>query len=124
MMLASLLALVINGATSQPAAEPPFFVKLFNSMGPILPIGIILLIFMMFMSKSKKKQENERQSLLDNLKKGDQIETIGGLIGTVVSTNDDEKTVTVKVDETANVKMKFNRRAVHRVITDEKAEKK
>ena len=36
----------------------------------------------------------------------------------------DDKSVVLKVDETANVKMRFNRRAIHRVIVDEgKSEK-
>jgi len=56
------------------------------------------------------------------VKKGDQIETIGGILGTVLQL--DEKSVVLKVDETANVKMRFNRRAIHRVVVeDAKSEK-
>ncbi len=49
-------------------------------------------------------------------------QTIGGVLGTVTQVN--EKEVTVKVDETNNVKIKFTRGAVHRVLDDEKTETK
>ena len=41
------------------------------------------------MSRSQKKQQQERQSLLDSMKQGDEVVTIGGLHG-VVSEVDNE----------------------------------
>jgi preprotein translocase subunit YajC len=118
-MLDLLAQVVTSAPTSQPVPEAPFLVRLFQQGGLLVPLAILLPFFYFTTMRNKKKQENERQSLLNNLKKGDAIETIGGLIGTVFSTNEEEKTVTIKVDETANVKMKFNRRAIHRVITED-----
>ena len=51
--------------------------------------------------------------LLQRLKPGQRVQTIGGILGTITQVNDKE--VTVKVDETNNVKIKFARNAIHRV---------
>lgn len=110
-----LLAQVTRPATTQPGGDAPLLVRLLTSGMFPLVLGLLILYFFVF--RTKKKQDNDRQKLLDSVKKGDQIETIGGLIGTVVSA--DESTVVIKADETANVKLKFNRRAIHRVITAE-----
>ena len=118
-MMTDLFSILAQTAapTSQPAGDVPFFVKILQG-GMLLPAAVFLLFFYFFVFRTKKKADNEKKALLNNVKKGDTIETIGGLIGSVVSA--DEETILLKVDETANVKMKFNRRAIHRVIVDEK----
>lgn len=57
--------------------------------------------------------------MLEALKKGDKVVTIGGVHGTIQSVKD--KTVIVRVDE--NVKLEFSRSAVSSVERAEKAEK-
>jgi preprotein translocase subunit YajC len=116
------LADAVNSAvpTSQPVEPPPFWAKLFsNSMFPLV-LGMILLL--MIMSKSKKGPEKQRLEMLKQLKRGDRIQTIGGILGTVLRA--EENRVEVKVDETNNTKMWFTRSAIHRVLEDEKAEVK
>ena len=56
------------------------------------------------------------------LKRGDRVQTIGGILGTVVETRDGE--VLLKVDEGNNTKIRFSRNAIHRVLEEEKAEVK
>ena len=60
--------------------------------------------------------------MLAKMKKGDEIQTIGGEYGRVVDVRDDR--VLVKVDETSNTKIWYSRNAIHRVVTEEKAEAK
>ena len=98
-----------------PTERPPFFVELFASPFFPLVLGLLVLYFIVF--RQKRRQDREKQQMLDSVKKGDQIETIGGLFGTVL--NVDDSTVVVKVDESANVKLKFSRRAIHRVIPED-----
>jgi preprotein translocase subunit YajC len=93
--------------------EPPFFLR-----PEFLPI-IAVVLFFVFMSRSKKKQEKKAQDLRNNLKRGDRVQTIGGILGTVVEARDTE--VLVKVDETSNTKIRFSRNAIHRVIVEETA---
>lgn len=84
------------------------------SFGPLI---IILLVFYFLIFNSKRKQDKQRQSMIDSLKKNDRIQTIGGILGTVIQIDAGE--VLVKVDETSNTKIRFTRSAIHRVITDE-----
>lgn len=79
-----------------------------------------VLLFLM-MTKSSKKQRKNRDELLKNLKRGDRIQTIGGMLATVVDVDKDKDEVTLKIDETSNAKAKFVRSAIHTVITDKKS---
>ncbi len=45
------------------------------------------------MSRSQKKQQQERQNLLDSMKPGDSVVTIGGLHGVVSEIDNDKRTV-------------------------------
>jgi preprotein translocase subunit YajC len=70
------------------------------------------------MGRGRRKQEAKRKEMLSNLKKGDKIVSIGGIIGTVIEAKPEE--ITVKVDETNNVRMKFARWAIRGVGEDAK----
>lgn len=85
------------------------------------PLILIVLVFYFLVFGSKRKQEKQRQAMLSELKKGDEVVTIGGQIGKVIETRDDR--VLLKVDESSNAKIWFLRSAIHRVL-DEKAESK
>ena len=87
--------------------------------GPLFPLMVVLLIFYLFMARSKRQQEKKRSDLLSNLKRGDRVQTIGGILGTVVEARDTD--VLLKVDESSNTKIRFSRTAIHRVIEEEKA---
>ncbi len=82
-----------------------------NSMIFIMLGGFVLLMFLM--SRGNKKREAKRRALLNSLKKGDKVSTIGGIVGTVVELRENE--VTLKVDENNNIRMKFLRRAISSV---------
>ncbi|HUT02196.1 MAG TPA: preprotein translocase subunit YajC [Phycisphaerae bacterium] len=73
--------------------------------------GFVLLYF--WMGRGRRKQEAKRKEMLTTLKKGDKVVTIGGIMGTVIETRPEE--VTVKVDETNNVRMKFARWSIRGV---------
>ena len=85
---------------------------------PVMIGGFILLYI--WMSRGKKKEQRRRKEMLEALKKGDKITTIGGIVGTVMNVKDDE--VTMKVDETTNTRMTFARWAVRGVGDAAKAE--
>ena len=99
--------------TTSTATPPPFWAN------PIFLPLILMGIFLFFSSRTKKNQEKKVQDMLGNLKRGDRVQTIGGIIGTVVEARETE--VLVKVDETNNTKIRFARKAIHRVLEDETA---
>lgn len=83
-----------------------------------IPLLLILVMAWLLIFRPKKQQEKQRTQMLSALKKGDRIQTIGGILGNVVDVRDDE--VVVKVDETSNTKITFSRSAIHRVREEEK----
>jgi preprotein translocase subunit YajC len=117
----NVLRILADGGT--PAAGPsgqggqPFFGSF------MFPLLMIMIIFMGMQFFSKRKQDKERQSQLAAMKRGDRVQTIGGILGTIVEVREGD--VLVKVDESNNTKIKFARSAIARVTTDEdKAEAK
>jgi preprotein translocase subunit YajC len=56
--------------------------------------------------------------MIQSLAKNDRIQTIGGIIGTVVDIKDDE--ITLKIDESNNTKIKIIRSAIGRNMSKDK----
>ncbi|MGD0460865.1 MAG: preprotein translocase subunit YajC [Tepidisphaeraceae bacterium] len=86
---------------------------------------LVLLIFGMLMylffgsQRSKKKEQQLRDDMLRNMKRGDRVVTAGGIIGTLVDVRDAD--VVLKVDESSNTKIKFTREAIKRVVTEDES---
>ena len=86
---------------------------------PVILIGGFLLLYF-WMGRGRRKQESKRREMLSNLKKGDRVTSIGGIVGTVMEVREDE--VVAKVDETNNVRMHFARWAIRGIGEDGKQE--
>jgi preprotein translocase subunit YajC len=111
--------LEILAQATQPAKRAPGPVDLIAQFFPfLLIIGVMLLL----MFRSKSKEDRQRKDMMANLKKGDEVQTIGGALGKVVEVRDDR--VLLKVDESSNTKIWFRRSAIGQVVTQEKAETK
>jgi len=95
------------------APAPPSFIE---AMRPMFPIFLALIVFWWWMSRSRGKERRKYEDMLRSLKRNDRVQTIGGIIGTVVEARDNE--VVVKVDETNNVKMRFSRAAIKEVFSE------
>jgi preprotein translocase, yajC subunit len=86
-------------------------------LGMVLPIALIFVIFYVFIIRPQNKKQKETQKMIDALKKGDKVVTIGGIHGVISSVKD--QTVIVKVDDDA--KIEFTRSAIASVIVDKPA---
>ncbi len=64
-------------------------------IGSFLPFILIALVFYFVFFRPQSKQAKQHQAFLGALKKGDEVVTGGGIIGTVVAVED--RTVTVDV---------------------------
>ncbi len=79
---------------------------------------LAFVVFILLNGRSqRKKEQKQREDLLNNLSKNQRIATIGGIVGTIVAVKDDE--VVVKVDETTNTKMTFQKSAIRGVVGDQ-----
>ena len=85
--------------------------------GPFPLIIVFLVVMYITMIVPKRKQDRQRQDMLGNMKRGDEIQTIGGIVGKVVEAREDR--VLVKVDETSNTKIWFLRSAIARVTAED-----
>lgn len=73
----------------------------------ILPIALLGLMYFM-MIRPQQQQAKKRKEMLDSLRVGAEVVTIGGLHGTVTAI--DETTIRLKVS--AGVELVFNRSAI------------
>lgn len=89
-------------------------------MWPLMLIVGAFFLMYIWMGRGKRKEQQRRREMLAALRKGDKITTIGGVVGTVMEVRDSD--VTVKVDESGNVRMKFARWAIRGVGDLAKAE--
>src|SRR5260370_20349578 len=94
-----------------------------SSIIPMLGIGVVFVLFYIFMIRGPmKRQEQERQSLLVGLKKNDEVVTSGGVIGVVANISDNDE-VTLKVDERSNVPLLVIKSSIPRKLSKEKTDK-
>ena len=89
-------------------AEPAF--------PPMLVILLVMGVFFIFMMGGQRKEKKKRAKLLASITKGDKVQTVGGMLGTVVEIRDTE--IVLKVDENANTRIKFSRSAIQSVVSE------
>ncbi|TWT45310.1 preprotein translocase subunit YajC [Phycisphaerae bacterium RAS1] len=82
----------------------------------ILPLLLPIAIIWWFMLRGQRREKKKYQDMINTLKRNDRVQTIGGIIGTVVDVRDNE--VTLKVDESSNVKIRFVRGAIKEVLRE------
>jgi preprotein translocase subunit YajC len=83
---------------------------------PFVAIGVVFLFLMM---RNSRRQDRDRQAMLNTLDKNDRVLTIGGIYGSVVSVNPNEDEVVVKVDD--NTRLKVTKGSIAHNITKEQA---
>ena len=88
-----------------------------GGMGFLIPMIAILILFFWLTHRSQKKKEQERQEMLDSIKVGDDIVTIGGIHGRVTRINDE--TLEVRINAEKDIKVKFSRASVSSVKENE-----
>jgi len=97
--------------TTTPAQRP---------YGNVAWIWIILMFVLMYflLFRGPQKQKQQRKKMVQSLQKNDRVQTIGGIIGTIVDIKGDE--ITLKVDESNNTKIKVVSSAIGKNISKDK----
>jgi preprotein translocase subunit YajC len=101
------------------AADPPA-----NQSGPggylMLPAMILIaLMFWYLFLRPQRKEQQQRQAMVSNLKKNDRVVTVGGIYGVVTNVHREADEVTIKVDEATNTKLRVTLGAISRVVGDQ-----
>ena len=77
-----------------------------SMLGMFLPLIFVFVLMYFFMIRPQKKQEQKEAQMRDNLQVGDEVTTIGGIIGRVVTVKEDSIIVETGADKN---KLKFAR---------------
>ena len=96
-----------------------------NPYGTWIIMGVLVLVivaFMIFNRRNQKKRQEETKSMLDAIKPGNKVKTIGGICGVVVEVCDDNTFVLETGTEASGKSyLKFDKQAVYQ--TDAVVEK-
>lgn len=76
----------------------------------LLVVGMIIFSIM-----GQKRDRKKREAMISQIKKHDRVQTIGGVIGSVVEVKPDY--IVLKVDESSNTRITFSRSAIASVLT-------
>ncbi|PYI53312.1 preprotein translocase subunit YajC [Paenibacillus flagellatus] len=79
----------------------------------IVPFVLMFAVLYFLLIRPQQKRQKSRNAMLNQLKKGDKVTTIGGLHGTIVEITDD--IVVLRVNDAT--KLTFDRSAVNAVTT-------
>ncbi len=95
----------------------------------ILGIFIVLIVvYFVWSSKANKKRQQQQIDMLNAIKPGDKIKTIGGVCGEVVAVDEEENTITISTGTDSNPSyIKFDRQAIYQTnaqIDSDKAQDK
>ena len=89
------------------APQPSFS----EAMGPMIPYFMVIAgLFYFMILRPQTRERRQRELQLASLKRNDRVVTYSGIIGTITGFSDDNKEVTLRVDD--NVKLRFLRSAI------------
>ena len=75
-----------------------------SGIGQFIPLILIFVIFYFFLIRPQQKKVKEHKIMVENLKRGDKVITVGGIVGTIDRIIDAEK---VEVEIADNVKVEI-----------------
>ena len=61
----------------------------FGGTGQLIFLGLMVLVFWMFMIRPQAKKAKQQKTFINDLKKGDKVITIAGIHGTINKVNED-----------------------------------
>lgn len=95
-------------AGGAPPANP------FGGSGFLFMMVALLVVMILMSTLTGRKEKKKREELMRSLGRHDKVQTIGGIIGTIIEVRDDE--VVLKVDESSGTRVTFAKSAVSGVL--------
>ena len=87
-----------------------------------LPLILIFVVFWFMLIRPQRKKDKQVKEMLNNLKAGDRICTIGGIYGTITGIKDDTITLSVGKDNLSMVVARWAIRSVEEVAIENDAQ--
>jgi preprotein translocase subunit YajC len=103
----------ISSAIAQTApAAAPAAEGFMGSLTGMLPLVLMFVVLYFVMIRPQMKRQKETKAMLDALAKGDEVATVGGVIGTITKISDS----IVSIEVASGVEMQIQRFAVAQVL--------
>ncbi len=71
-----------------------------SGIGQFIPLILIFVIFYFFLIRPQQKKVKDHKLMVQNLKRGDQVITSGGLVGTIERVMDNDRAEVIIGDDT------------------------
>ena len=84
--------------------------------GTLIQLGLIFVIFYVLLIRPQQKKIKQHETMLNSIKKGDEVITGGGVYAKVV---DDSDAYDLVVEIAEGVKVKVNRATIRELLTEE-----
>ncbi len=110
------------GAADAAAAELTGGQMIIGTLLQLSPILIMVLIMYFLMIRPERKRRKKEKAMLDALKRGDRICTIGGIYGTIMDIKDDTITLSVGRDNLSMVVARWAIRSVEDVTIENESQ--
>ena len=85
---------------------------------------VLMVVMMIFNRRNQKKREEEAKTLLESIRPGHKVKTIGGICGTVVEVSSEDNTFVLETGSETSGKsyMKFDKYAIAQTDANAKKE--
>ena len=117
-MLENMLGISVAMAESTDSSSGSSTMSL---LGLIIPMALMFVLLYFIMIRPQRKKDKAVKEMLNNLKAGDRICTIGGIYGTITSIKDDTVTLSVGRDNLNMVLARWAIRSVEEVTIENDA---
>lgn len=97
------------GAPAGAPAQPPG-----SGLGLFLPMFAILGVLILVSTLTGRKEKKRREEMMRSISRHDRVQTVGGMLGTVVEVRDDE--IILKVDESTGTRIHVVKSAIQGVL--------
>lgn len=111
------------GAAGETAApgQPAGGGGAFGGLGPMLLLPLVFAFMYFIVIRPQRKEEKKRKALISEVKRGDEVVTIGGLHGKVITVGETTVDIQAGVDGNETV-LRFNKGAIASVGDQAKAD--
>ena len=115
-------AVAEDAASSEIATEMGFGQQLIYILLNMSPLLLVVLLMYFMMIRPERKRRKKEKAMLDALKRGDRICTIGGIYGTIMDIKDDTITLSVGRDNLSMVVARWAIRSVEDVTIENESQ--
>lgn len=98
MLFVSLLPLVEESSLVSGATSPDGGSTLSMLMTTVGPIAVVFVVFYFFLMRPQRNKEKKTAQMRQNVQVGDDVTTIGGIVGRIVSIKDDTMVIETGAD--------------------------